>query len=291
MKNSLWNIRQMHERELLQSIYKNASQSSAIRLGPGDDMGELMIGEQRVLCAVDQLIVGKHVTLETPPKIIGRKAIARCFSDIAAMGAIPVGSLMTACLPPEVTNSWCSEVFSGAKEVAEKWGGPIFGGDIASTDGVAVFTVTAIASPGIQSVLRTGAQEGDYICVTGELGNSIAGHHLSFTPRIKEAQELLKTLGSDLHSMIDISDGLGQDASHLTSESLQLVIDVDLLPLREGASIDGAISDGEDYELLFTCPVKPPSYLATVIGKVELGKGAVITKDGKDISKCGWVHE
>ena len=280
----------MNERELLQSIYKNASQSSAVRLGPGDDMGELMIGNQRILCAVDQLIVGKHVTLETPPTQIGRKAIARCFSDIAAMGAIPVGSLMTACLPSEVTNSWCNEVFSGANDAAEKWGGPIFGGDIASTDGTAVFTVTAIATPGTQLVLRTGAQDGDYVCVTGELGNSIAGHHLSFTPRINEAQELIKTLGNDLHSMTDISDGLGQDASHLASESLQLVIDTDLLPLREGASIEGAICDGEDYELLFTCTVKPPSHLATVIGRVELGEGAVLTTAGNDISKCGWVH-
>ena len=253
-------------------------------------MGELMIGNQRILCSVDQLIVGTHVTLETPPTLIGRKAIARCFSDIAAMGATPVGSLMTACLPSEVTNSWCNEVFSGAKEVAEKWGGPIFGGDIASTDRTAVFTVTAIATPGTQSVLRTGAQNGDYICVTGQLGNSIAGHHLSFTPRIKEAQELLKTLGSDLHSMIDISDGLGQDASHLTSESLQLVIDTDLLPLREGATVEGAIGDGEDYELLFTCAVKPPSHLATVIGRVEFGEGTVLTTAGNDISTCGWVH-
>jgi thiamine-monophosphate kinase len=281
----------MHELELLQSIYKNASQSSAIQLGPGDDMGELLIGNQRVLCAVDQLIVGKHVTLETPPAVIGRKAIARCFSDIAAMGATPVGSLMTACLPPDIENDWCNEVFSGAKEVAEQWGGPIFGGDIASTDGPPLFTVTAIAKPGNRSVLRTGAQDGDYVCVTGELGNSIAGHHLSFTPRIKEAQELLELLGMDLHSMIDISDGLGQDASHLASSTVQLVIDPELLPLRDGATVEGAICDGEDYELLFTSAVEPPSHLATSIGRVERGKGTVITTDGKDISKCGWVHE
>ena len=281
----------MNERELLQSIYKNASQSSAVRLGPGDDMGELMIGNQRILCAVDQLIVGRHVTPETPPRAIGRKAIARCFSDIAAMGATPAGSLMTACLPSEVTNSWCNEVFAGANEAAEKWGGPIFGGDIASTNGPATFTVTAIATPVTQSVLRTGAQDGDYICVTGELGNSIAGHHLSFTPRIKEAQELLNILGSDLHSMIDISDGLGQDASHLSSDDLQLVIDPKLLPLRDGATVEGAIGDGEDYELLFTSAIEPPAGLATVIGKVELGNARVITTNGDDISMRGWVHE
>lgn len=283
----------MHEFELLQSIYKNASQSSAIQIGPGDDMGELQIGNERVLCAVDQLIVGRHITPETLPNVIGRKAIARCFSDIAAMAATPVGSLMTACVPSDVSNSWCEEVFSGAKNVAEKWGGPIFGGDIASNDGNPIFTVTAIAVPtlGCKIVLRTGAQIGDFICVTGELGNSIAGHHLSFTPRIKEAIELVQTLGDDLHSMIDISDGLGQDASHLASKDLQLVIDTQTLPLREGATVESAINDGEDYELLFTSAIEPPNHLATIIGKVQRGDKSVVTTDGKDISNCGWGHE
>ncbi len=281
----------MHEFELLQSIYKQASQSNAIQVGPGDDMGELLIGNQRVLCAVDQLIVGRHVSPEISPELIGRKAVARCFSDIAAMGATPVGSLMTACLPPKETNSWCNEVFLGAKVAAEQWGGPIFGGDIASSEGVPIFTVTAIASPGSRTILRTGAHKGDFICVTGKLGNSIAGHHLSFTPRIKEAHELVQFLGDSLHSMIDISDGLGQDASHLSSDDLQLVIDPKLLPLRNGATVEGAISDGEDYELLFTSAIEPPTRLATVIGRVELGDKKVITTDSTDISTSGWVHE
>ena len=281
----------MNERELLQSVYKNASQSGDISVGPGDDMGEIHVGNQRVLCGVDQLIVGKHVTPETPPLAIGRKAIARCFSDIAAMAGAPVGSLMTACLPSEVKNEWCEKVFTGAKEVAEQWGGPIFGGDIASTNGPATFTVTAIATPGSRTIRRTGAKAGDLLCITGEIGNSIAGHHMSFTPRIKEAQELLKVLGDNLHSMIDISDGLGQDASHLSSDDLQLVIDPKLLPLRDGATVEGAIGDGEDYELLFTSAIEPPAGLATVIGKVELGNARVITTNGDDISMRGWVHE
>jgi thiamine-monophosphate kinase len=280
----------MHEHELLQSIYNAESKSKQITIGPGDDMGELCLGNQRVLCAVDQLVVGRHVTTGTDPRLIGRKAIARCFSDIAAMGATPVGSLMTACVPSSVENDWCEMVFSGAKEVAEKWGGPIFGGDIASADGNPMFTVTAIATPGNKTLLRSGAEVGDYLCVTGELGNSIAGHHLTFTPRIEEAKELVKILGDDLHSMIDVSDGLGQDASHLASDTIQLVISPDALPLRDGATVEGAIGDGEDYELLFTSAIEPPSRLATVIGRVEQGRQHVITTDGKEISMCGWVH-
>ena len=280
----------MHEFELLQSIYAQASQSKGITIGPGDDMGELQIGNQRVLCAVDQLIIGKHVTPETSPSVVGRKAVARCFSDIAAMAALPAGSLMTACIPSDVENSWCKDVFSGAKEAAEQWGGPIFGGDIASCDGPAMFTVTAIATPGNRTIKRTGAEIGDFLCITGELGNSFDGHHLTFAPRIEEAQELLHILGSDLHSMIDVSDGLGKDGSHLCRNGIQLVIDPNLLPLREGATIEGAINDGEDYELLFTSSVEPPAHLATVIGRVEQGEGKVTTTAGEDISSCGWVH-
>jgi thiamine-monophosphate kinase len=281
----------MNEHELLQTIYNKSVPSTNITIGPGDDMGELRIGNERVLCAVDQLIVGRHVSAETPPELIGRKAIARCFSDIAAMAATPIGSLMTACVPTESSNAWCEAIFSSAKEVAEKWGGPIFGGDIASSEGPAVFTVTAVATPPERGAIkRTGAQVGDFLCVTGELGNSIAGHHLSFTPRIQEAKELLQTLGDDLHAMIDISDGLGQDAAHLLTNGLQIVIDTTALPLRQGATINGAISDGEEYELLFASASYPPSHLATVIGRVEKGNATVITTEGKDISKCGWNH-
>ena len=290
----------MHELDLLQSIYHNASLTNSITIGPGDDMGEIIIGNERILSAVDHLIIGRHVTAETPPESIGRKAIARCFSDISAMGATPVGSLMTACLPNDISNTWCENVFRGANTIATEWGGPIFGGDIAVSDGPAVFTVTALAIPPTQgAILRTGAKAGDHVCVTGELGNSISGHHLTFTPRIEEAKELISLLGTSLHSMIDISDGLGQDASHLASDKLQLIIDTATLPLRSGADIESAISDGEDYELLFTCSEIPPSHLATVIGTVSTysknketrGKEKVITTDGRDISNCGWVHE
>jgi thiamine-monophosphate kinase len=282
----------MNEHELLQSIYKASSSQSGITIAPGDDMGEVQIGSEHILCAVDQLIVGRHVTKEVPPERIGRKAIARCFSDIAAMAATPVGCLMTACVPAKISNAWCESVFYGAKKAAEKWGGPIFGGDIACSDGPALFTVTAIATPPKGgAITRRGAQIGDYLCVTGELGNSNAGHHLTFTPRILEAQELVKELGDDLHSMIDISDGLGQDASHLASDKLQIIIDTELLPLREGATVQGAITDGEDYELLFTSATIPPPHLATIIGKVEEGDKKAITTTGEDISSSGWTHQ
>ena len=74
-------------------------------------------------------------------------------------------------------------------------------------------------------------------------------------------------------------------------DNVQIVIDPELLPLRDGATIHGAINDGEDYELLFTSAIEPPKHLATVIGRVQRGEKSVVTTDGKDISSCGWVHE
>ena len=282
----------MHEHQLLQTIYAASSNTKGISIGPGDDMGEVQIGNEKVLFAVDQLIVGRHVTDDTEPSLIGRKAVARCFSDIAAMCATPVGCLMTACVSKDASNDWCNEIFTGAKNAAKEWGGPLFGGDIATSDGAAIFTISAIASPPKNgAVLRQGAMSDDYLCVTGELGNSISKHHLSFSPRITEAKELHAILGSDLHSMIDISDGLGRDASHLANNGVQIIVDTSLLPLRDGADVQSAICDGEDYELLFTSATVPPSHLATVIGRVHTGNNTVVTKSGEDISNFGWNHE
>ena len=284
----------MGEFELLQRIYDASKDlGSRVTIGPGDDMGEFSVGDKQILLAVDQLIVGRHVELEAPPEVVGRKAIARCFSDIAAMCGTPACSLMTACLPTGCDDEWATKVFTSAKRHAEQWGGPIIGGDIATSDCVhAMFTVTAMATPSeIGVVKRTGAQIGDLVCVTGELGNSISGHHLEFVPRIELAQSIQNALGSELHSMIDISDGLAQDAGHLASDGCSIQLDTGTLPLRGGATIKGALGDGEDYELLFTCKEQPPIDDVTVIGKViARGDSIVIDEAGNPLTVRGWEH-
>ena len=284
----------MNETSLLQHIYSaSATSEETVLIGPGDDMGLLSFDSDKLLCGVDQLIVGRHVPKDTSPELIGRKAIARCFSDIAAMGGTPVGSLMTAALPPETDDAWAMAVFDSARIAAGQWGGPIVGGDIATSEKGAppIFTVTAFGTVHTTAIKRHNAQVGDVIYVTGSIGNSIENHHLTFIPRITEAKTLIDTI--EINTMIDISDGLGQDASHLATNRAQLVIDTSLIPLREGATLPNALSDGEDYELLFTSAMKPPEYLTTAIGFVQQ-RGAnqppVITTDGEDISHCGWTH-
>ena len=209
------------------------------------------------------------------------------------MGGTPVGSLMTAALPPETDDAWAMAVFDSARIAAGQWGGPIVGGDIATSEkGAApIFTVTAFGTVHTTAIKRHNAQVGDVIYVTGTIGNSIENHHLTFIPRITEAKTLIDTI--EINTMIDISDGLGQDASHLATNRAQLVIDTSLIPLREGATLPNALSDGEDYELLFTSAMKPPEYLTTAIGFVqqrEANQPPVITTDGEDISHCGWTH-
>ena len=289
----------MKEFELLAEIYARSNElNDSITIGPGDDMGEIVVGNNRLLVAVDQLVIGRHVTRDTAPELIGRKAIARCFSDVAAMAGTPVGSLMTACLPagnPDFNEPWAMKVFEGAREAAAEWGGPIFGGDIATCeDAPPIFSVTAVASPPKSGAIRrSGSHEVDYVCVTGAIGNAFATHHLTFTPRIEEAQTLLLELQEHLHAMIDISDGLGKDASHLATDELQIVIDTSLVPLRNGAILEQALSDGEDYELLFTTSKIPTNKMVTVIGKVatrQSGSPAVVDKQGNDLSAMGWQH-
>jgi thiamine-monophosphate kinase len=285
----------MNETSLLQHIYSaSATSEETVLIGPGDDMGLLSFDSDKLLCGVDQLIVGRHVPKDTSPELIGRKAIARCFSDIAAMGGTPVGSLMTAALPPETDDAWAIAVFDSARIAAGQWGGPIVGGDIATSEKGAppIFTVTAFGTVHTTAIKRHNAQVGDVIYVTGTIGNSIENHHLTFIPRITEAKTLIDTI--EINTMIDISDGLGQDASHLATNRAQLVIDTSLIPLREGATLPNALSDGEDYELLFTSAMKPPEYLTTAIGFVQQrdpNQPAVITTKGEDISMCGWVHK
>ncbi|MDP7009071.1 MAG: thiamine-phosphate kinase [Phycisphaerales bacterium] len=284
----------MNEQTLLDQIYKTNVPSDDVLIGPGDDMAFVSFKSDGLLCGVDQLIVGRHVVEDTAPELIGRKAIARCFSDLAAMGGVPTASLMTAALPAGTNHDWAMSVFEGARVAAKEWGGPIVGGDIASTilGTPPIFSVTAFGYTPYTAIQRHAANVGDVVYVTGSIGNSLANHHLTFVPRIQEAQSLLQSI--KINTMIDISDGLGIDGSRLTNDRTQIVIDTSSIPLREGASIPLALSDGEDYELLFTSSDKPPTELATPIGFVqsrEEKQPKVITTQGDDISSCGWVHE
>lgn len=304
----------MREFDLLQHVYAaNASLDDArVQVPPGDDMAVVRLDSQQLLAAVDQLVDGRHVNIATTPlELVGRKAMTRSMSDIAAMAAKPVATLVAATLPPEFGTHRANALFDAMRKTAADYGCPLIGGDLGfHSDASHPFmcAVTVLAEPGpVPPVTRSGAQVGDGVYITGALGGSLqsdgSGSHLTFEPRVNEALELAETLGDRLHAMIDISDGLGRDAGHIAQMSrVRIEIDANRIPCNPGLNWQRAVGDGEDYELCFTASGDVPSTVngvpVTLIGHVApLTPGDdrhVVINDGTrliDATEFGWQHE
>jgi thiamine-monophosphate kinase len=302
----------VRELDLLQHIYEASGDlPERVRLGPGDDMALLDLGGQRLLAAVDQLIEGRHYAPDTPVELVGRKAMMRCLSDVAAMAARPVAALATAALPPDFGRARSERLFDAMRAAAVETDCPLIGGDIALHGDAShplVCTVTVLAAPVGRVITRRGARVGDSVYVTGALGGAVHGdepaHHLTFRPRLVEAVALGALLGERLHAMIDVSDGLGRDAANVARASdVRLDIDATRLPCRAGIPWRRAAGEGEDYELLFTADGDVPSTIGddvpvTCIGRVVEHPGGdeprVILRDGDHAEpgdEWGWQHE
>lgn len=304
----------MKESELLERIMKIGATGSDILVGPGDDAAVVRTpsGDQLVL-TVDQVIEGRHYRSGTPLQIVARKAVARSISDLAAMCARPAWCLATGALPEDMSQSDATMLCDALREHAAAFGCPLVGGDIASvpcgTPLMLTVTAAGFQPAGMRSPLRSGAKPGDAVYVTGAIGASFdattgLGHHVSFTPRVAESHEIYVLAGDTLGAMMDVSDGLGLDASRIGKASGVLVmLDVDSIPLRDANRSAGrSIADGEDYELLFTAraDMKLPERLprsgtrVTRIGMVVGGDpGAALTSlDGatQRLDDAGWDH-
>jgi len=285
----------MRESELLEHIARASSDLGGdVLVGPGDDAAVVRVGGETLLLTVDQLVEGRHYEPGTPHGRVAHKAIARSVSDIAAMGGRPRFALATAALPAGYEGA--AGLFDLMREAASGMGCPLVGGDIASTDGPALFTTTVVGTPHPErgAVLRSGARAGDGVFVTGAVGGAVAsGRHLTFTPRVEEAAAIIGMLGEELHAMIDLSDGLGRDAARVARASgVRVEIEAALVPLGSGSGgVMSAVAEGEDYELLFTAAADEVGG-ATRIGTVRKGGGAVMTLEGEemDLETLGWDH-
>jgi len=296
----------MREFDLLQHVFAhNRSLPAGVTIPPGDDMGAMTIAGATVLVTVDQVLDGVHVDVaNTSLARVGRKAVTRNLSDVAAMAARPCGAVVAATLPRDFGEERARELYDAMRATASAYACPLIGGDTAIWDGPLVLTVTVFAEPaGVEPVLRQGAKLGDAIYVTGQLGGSLAsGHHLDFEPRIALARRLASDPATRPHCMLDLSDGLARDLSHLCRfADLGAVVDAALLPLRGRADWYAAIGDGEDYELCFTIDSKRADALPPAIDGVPLTRVGVITsepsllirhRDGKtqDMTDRGWEH-
>jgi thiamine-monophosphate kinase len=269
---------------------------------------------------VDQMIEGVHFLSADTPAMIGRKLLRRNLSDLAAMGAAPLGYLLTIALPPHVDEGWVREFAEGLRTDQESFGFSLFGGDSASSLAHLSFTATFIGeiAPGA-ALRRNGAKPGDAIWVTGTIGDAALGlrarrgeladpsgalieRSLLPTPRLGLA------LSGIAHAAIDISDGLVQDLGHVARESgLRAVLFADQVPASPeaaafgGAMLEARLTEGDDYELLLAVPPDKTDALleacaalrVTRIGNFVPGMGVEIRDAaGRTLSfrLPGWTH-
>lgn len=246
-------LQELGENRLLAKLISPLPTNRDVVVGPGDDCAVLRGGAdgRLLLLKTDCIIEGVHFESDAAPRDVGWKAMARPLSDFAAMSGVPQFALVTLIAKPETTLRWTTSLYSGLRKAAGKFGVLIVGGETSSTSGPATISVSMVGSAEPDRwVARSGGNPGDELFVTGRLGGSLRGSHLTFMPRIEESRWL--TAHFDLHAMMDLSDGLGADLPRLAHASgVAFELDEAALPRNRGCNIEQALADGEDYELLF----------------------------------------
>ncbi|MEM7697495.1 MAG: thiamine-phosphate kinase [Verrucomicrobiota bacterium] len=227
----------------------------SVLVGPGDDAAvvQLADGSCEVL-KTDAIVEGVHFLPGTDPQSVGRKAMNRALSDVAAMGGVPREALVTVVTDSERTVSELEGWYRGLGAAAQTAQVAVVGGETSRLPvGGAIISVSVIGQVDIESIRRrSSARIGDIVAVTGRLGGSFeSGRHLDFTPRLAEGEWLGQQ--GEVSAMMDLSDGLGSDLPKLASASgVGYRIETSKLPRQAEASVEAAIRDGEDYELLVT---------------------------------------
>jgi thiamine-monophosphate kinase len=251
----------------------------------GDDCAVLPDG---LLITCDPVIENIHYLPHTPPRQIGHKAMARNLSDIAAMAGQPTYAVVSLALRPTTTARWVHELYAGMTHIAGQFGCRIVGGDTAHVRHEQTITITLLGQAK-RPILRTGAKPGHLIYVTGKLGGSFqSGKHLTFTPKIRQAQWLAKHCRPS--AMLDISDGLANDLQRL-AEASQVGLEIESHKIPKIGTLHAALTDGEDFELLFTIPAKLAAKLPRTyrpIGQVVRTPG--IRLDGQPLHLHGYDH-
>jgi thiamine-monophosphate kinase len=246
-------LRALGEDKLLARLLPMLPGHRAVILGAGDDCAVVAApGRDKLqLLKTDCIVEGIHFTTRSSPVSVGWKAMARPLSDFAAMSGVPQFALVTMIVPAERKVDWIRKIYRGLEKAARAFDVAIVGGETSGIEGPAVISVsvTGFVEKG-RWVGRGGGKAGDELFVTGRLGGSLHGRHLKFMPRIVESRWLTKNFR--IHAMMDLSDGLGADLPRLARASgVGFDVDEAALPLNRGCTTRQAISDGEDYELLF----------------------------------------
>lgn len=281
-----------------------------LALGLGDDMAALVLEGSMILVSSDMLLDGVHFQSERhSPGEIGRKAMACSLSDCAAMAVRPRCATVSVAIPLAWSLEQAKDLYRGMFDIAEKFELLIVGGDTTRWQHPLAIDVAVTATPyeNIDPVMRGGAQAGDTLYVTGPLGGSLLGSHLTFEPRVREARVIAETLGTRLHAMMDISDGLSTDLRRMCQASgtgailderlLEAVVseDAEGSARADGRSaIDHCLNDGEDFELLLAADGVSDSIEVALyaVGRVAEGEVCIQQADGtmQILEPGGYLH-
>jgi thiamine-monophosphate kinase len=253
-------LKEIGEHAAIERLLPFLKKHPDLKVGAGDDCAVVAgphAGFDWVL-TTDPLISGTHFLANEDPLLIGRKAVGRVLSDIAAMGAEPMFLLINIACPAETEIAEIEAIYEGASSLGSEFGAVIIGGDMAQGPVLELHVFGVGRLPADTALLRSGARAGDAIYVTGPLGGSFrSGKHLNFTPRVTEGIALRET--DTVTAMMDLSDGLATDLRHICNQShLCAELYTEKIPRNLHCSVENALGDGEDFELLFTAPSDTP---------------------------------
>jgi thiamine-monophosphate kinase len=241
------------EDRLLGQLLPHLPLGKTVVSGAGDDCAviEILAGRNFLVLKTDCIVEGVHFLSGADPVDVGWKAMMRPLSDFAATSALPHFALITLIASKQTAVEWVSKLYRGIRRAAKQFDVSIVGGETSSSPGpIAISVSVAGFVERNRWMSRRGGEVGDDLFVTGQLGGAIERKHLQFVPRIVESRWLTKNFS--IHAMMDLSDGLGVDLPRLArANKVGFKIEMENLPLSPGARIGDAISEGEDYELLF----------------------------------------
>lgn len=267
------------------------SSKPELKLGIGDDAAIFQSSEDWAV-STDSLIEGSHFNPSDKPFNIAKKLVNVNVSDMAAMGCQPKFFLLNLHLSPNWNEKQLNEFKDGLIKTLQNWDIALIGGDtVTCKEGPTHLVGTILGQPySKNAILRSGAKLDDDIYITGELGGSFPHRHLTFEPRLDWSKELC--LSCSPSAMMDVSDGLLQDLGHILDESrVSAELELEVVPIHQDAMSNtepliNALSDGEDFELLFTLPASqsnllPKNIPVTKIGKIISGESEIFARKFK----------
>jgi len=306
------------ERNLVKMVKSICKKGKGIVIGIGDDAAAVEVNGKCVVATTDMLISKPHFPPSTMPRLMGRKSVAVNLSDLAAMGARPLGLIFSVGLPRSLDVDFVREIVMGMDKAAQEYGTSVVGGDINECEEL-VISGAAFGICGKKTLMRrSGARPGDLVAVTGSLGAASAGlsilmegkagkrymdiinAQLNPVPRIREGVALAESGAAT--AAIDITDSLASNLWQIARESrVRIVLEEESLPVHPLVRVyakeaglnpmDFVLFGGEDFELLLTlkrtrledaqAAIRRYGVPITQIGRVERGSGVFIKKNGK----------